>query len=70
MEPKKISREVCRNRDYEKNWSLICFFIGKFAFFSKVCVFNNLLGPIEVHSKLAQYFSKDLLDAYRLFLDI
>ena len=53
MEPNTFSREVCHNRDYEKKWSLIFFFIGKFAFFSKVCVFNNLLGPIEVHSKLA-----------------
>ena len=64
MEPKKFSREVCHNRDYEKNWSLICFFIGKFAFFSKVCVFNNLLGPIEINPNLAQSLSKDLLDTY------
>ena len=48
MEPKKFSREVCHNRDYEKNWSLIFFFIGKFAFFSKICVFNILLGDTQM----------------------
>ena len=33
------------------------FFIGKFAFFSKKCVFNNLLGHIETNS----YFAQNLL---------
>ena len=30
------------------------FFTGKIAFFSKICDFNNLLGPIEINLKLAQ----------------
>ena len=39
----------------------ILFFTGKIAFFSKICVFNKLLGLKEMILYLAQFLSEDIV---------
>ena len=49
----------------------ICFsFHWSFSFFSKVCVFNNLLGLTEMVLLLAQYLSDYFLEPYWFFPEI
>ena len=46
------------------------FSIGTTAFFSKVCVFNNLLGVEEVILELASQKLKKLLEPNKLLLEV
>ena len=39
--------------------------MGKFTFFSEICVFSNLLGVAETILQLAQGLSEYILDPYR-----
>ena len=43
------------------------FFTGKFAFFPKNCVFNNLLAPKELILYFPQYLTEYLMEIYKLF---
>ena len=40
--------EVCHTREYERKWAKIFSSLESFPSFSKICVFNNLLGPEEM----------------------
>ena len=46
------------------------FFTGKFAFFSKVCVFNNFLGVTELILYIPQYLSKYFVDPYNVLTEV
>ena len=45
-------------------------FTGSLALFSKICVFNNLLGVSEMIFYLPQYLSEYLLNPYKLSQDV
>ena len=47
-----------------------CFLHWKICLFSKICVFNNLLGPKRIVILFSQWLPENLVDPHKLFLEV
>ena len=61
VNPYELSLGVWHTRWCEKKRGQTFFFPGNFAFYSKKCVFNNLLGVTDMILQLPQQLSKYLV---------